>query len=71
MKVNKTNLKNDEIDDTIFYRESTPYKNYPCKMELELTERFDEKKQSLDVLKERGLKGTIQGPRKVNDLFDE
>ena len=37
MKVNKTNLKNDEID----------------------------------VLKERGLKGTIQGPRKVNDLFDE
>lgn len=31
MKVNKTNLKNDEIDDTIFYRESTPYKNIHAK----------------------------------------
>lgn len=56
----------------LYFTEKVPsYKNYPCKMELELTERFDEKKQSLDVLKERGLKGTIQGPRKVNDLFDE
>lgn len=69
-KVNKTYLKDNEIDDTMFYRDSTPYKNYPCKMELELLEKYDEKTYTLDVLRERGLKGTIQGPRKANDLFD-
>lgn len=70
-RVNKTNLKIDEINDTMFYRDSTPYKNYPFKMELELIEKYDEKKYSLEVLKEKGLRGTIQGPRRANDLFDE
>jgi hypothetical protein len=38
-------------------------------MELELLEEFDSIKYSLEFLRKQGLKGNIQGPRRVNGLF--
>lgn len=68
-RVNKVNLNCTEIDDSEFVVNGEPYENYGNYMELELLEKFDNVKYSLEFLKNQGLKGNIQGPRRVNGLF--
>lgn len=70
-KVNKVNLKNREIIDDVFVINGEPYMEYGNYMELELLEVIDSQKYSLDYLNSHGVNGTIQGPRRVNALFDD
>lgn len=67
-RVNKANIKIREIDDSEFVLNGDPYQEYGNYMELELLEKFDRAQFNIEVLKEHGLKGRIQGPRRVNDL---
>ena len=67
-KVNKVNLDYIEIDDSEFVLNGEPYEEYGNHMELELLEEFDNTKYSLEVLKAKGLKGNIQGPRRAKGL---
>ncbi len=67
-KVNKVNLDSAEIDDSNFVLDGEPYESYGNYMELELLEEFIDTKYSLDVLRDKGLKGNIQGPRRANGL---
>lgn len=69
-KVNKINLEHTEIDDTEFVLNGEPYETYGNYMELELTAEFDDAKYSLDVLKDKGLKGNIQGTRRADGLVE-
>ena len=69
-KVSKVNLNPIEIDDSEFVLNGEPYETYGNHMELELVEEFDDTKYSLDVLRNRGLKGNIQGPRRANGLVE-
>lgn len=68
-KVNKVNLPSEEIDDSAFVLIGDPFENYGNYMELELLEEFDDNTYSLMVLKENGLKGNIQGPRRAGDYI--
>ena len=67
-KVNKVNLESVEIDDSEFVLDGEPYESYGNHMELEFVEEFDTTKYSLQVLREKGLKGNIQGPMRANGL---
>ena len=69
-KVNKVNLKHIEIDDSEFVINGEPYELYGNHMELELIEEFNDVRYSLEKLRENGLKGNIQGPRRVKGLID-
>ena len=69
-KVNKVNLNSIEIDDLEFVLNGEPYETYGNHMELELIEEFSDKKYSLGVLRAKGLKGNIQGPRRANGLIE-
>lgn len=68
--VNKVDLPELEIDDLEFNMDSKALGTYPKYMELELLETFDENRYSIEVLRSRGLKGNIQGPRRAGDLLD-
>ena len=59
-----------EIDDSEFVRDGEPYETYRNHMEIELVEKYDGFRYSLEVLRKRGLKGNIQGPRRANGLLD-
>ena len=67
-KVNKANMPEATIDDSAFVLNGEKYQNYGNYMELELLEKYDNSKFALDVLTEKGLKGRIQGPRRVKEL---
>lgn len=47
-----------------------PYEKYGNYMELILVEEFDDTKYSLAVLRAKGLKGNIQGPRYANGILE-
>ena len=68
-KVNKVNLKKIEIDDSAYVLNGQVYIDYGNHMELELIEKYDDEKYSLTVLRNKGLKGNIQGPRRVNGIL--
>lgn len=68
-KVNKVNLECIEIDDSEFVLNGELYENYGNHMELQLLEKYDDNKYSLNVLRENGLEGNIQGPRRVFDTL--
>ena len=62
---NKINLDHIEIDDSEFVLNGDPYENYGTHMELQLIEEYDDYQYSLSKLRANGLKGNIQGPRRV------
>lgn len=69
-KVNKTNLHTLMIDDSEFELSKSLNRDTSIFMELELLETYDDSKYSYEKLKERGLKGNIQGPRRSLELID-
>lgn len=62
----KTNLNGCEIDDHVFVKDGTPFLNYGPHMRLRLVKKLVGCNISIDALKESGLKGNIQGPRRVD-----
>lgn len=69
-KVNKVNLDHCEIDDSEFVLEGEQYEEYGNYMEFELIEKYDDERYSLQVLRDKGLKGNIQGPRRAYGIID-
>lgn len=67
-KVNKANFNKPKIDDSEFVLNGETYQNYGNYMELELSEKYDISRFHIDILVANGLKGRIQGPRRVNEL---
>lgn len=70
-RVNKANLSKVEIDDSEFVINGENYENYGNHMELELIREYADTELTLDMLVENGLKGNIQGPRRVDVLIRE
>lgn len=70
-RVNKTNLSKVEIDDSEFVINGENYENYGNHMELELIREYAYTELTRDMLVENGLKGNIQGPRRVDVLIRE
>lgn len=70
-RVNKTNLSKVEIDDSEFVINGENYENYGNHMELELIREYADTELTRDMLVENGLKGNIQGPRRVDVLIRE
>ena len=70
-RVNKTNLSKVEIDDSEFVINGENYENYCNHMELELIREYADTELTRDMLVENGLKGNIQGPRRVDVLIRE
>lgn len=67
-KVIKANISECRIDDFEFVINGTTFENYGNYMELEMIEKYDPSKFHYDTLVANGLKGRIQGPRRVNEL---
>lgn len=70
-RVNKANLSKVEIDDSEFVINGENYENYGNHMELELIREYAGTELTRDMLVENGLKGNIQGPRRVDVLIRE
>ena len=70
-RVNKTNLSKVEIDDSEFVINGENYENYGNHMELELIREYAGTELTREMLVENGLKGNIQGPRRVDVLIQE
>ncbi|MBQ7104015.1 MAG: hypothetical protein IJN89_08160 [Anaerotignum sp.] len=70
-KVNKTNIVNRRLRGTEFVKDKIELDGrYGRYMELELIEKYDDKRYPIETLRSRGLKGNIQGPRKAKELLD-
>ena len=54
-----------EIDDHIFVKDGTPFLNYGPHMRLLLIRKLVGNGLDINALKGRGLRGNIQGPRRV------
>ncbi len=67
-KVNRANFSETRIDDSKFVLNGENYQNYGNYMELELLEEYEAERFHIDVLIANGLKGRVQGPRRVNEL---
>ena len=70
-RVNKTNLASIEIDDSEFVIHGENYENYGRHMELELVHEYADTELTLGKLVENGLKGNIQGPRRVDSSIQK
>lgn len=66
-RIKKVNKPYSTIDDKQFMIDGQPYINYGNYMELELLSDFENESIHLTSLKEHGMKGNIQGPRRVYD----
>ena len=67
----KTNMEGYEIDDHIFVRDGTPFLNYGPHMRLHLVKKVEGDNLHIKALKRQGLRGNIQGPRRVDgDLLE-
>lgn len=62
----KTNLPFIGIDDSAFVKDGTPYLNYGTHMRLKKVSSLDCKGLDLWTLKEKGLRGNIQGPMRLS-----
>ena len=62
----KTNLPKAEVDDSAFVINDIEYGNYGNYMELKWIEKYPEDKFTLDKLIAEGLRGNIQGPRRID-----
>lgn len=70
-RVNKTNMVSRRLQGTEFVKNKTELDGrYGRYMELELIEKYDDQRYSIDRLRSKGLKGTIQGPRKAGMFLD-
>lgn len=67
-KAIRVNYENTVVDDAEFVINGESYENYGNYMELQLEEVYEPSRFSTSVLVENGLKGRIQGPRRVNEL---
>ena len=67
-KVNRVNVPHITIDDSEYVLNGTTYESYGNYMELELIEEFERTRFSIEILQANGLKGNIQGPRRVKEL---
>lgn len=67
-KVNRANYSSAQIDDFEFVLNGETYQNYGNYMELELIEEYEDSRFNIDVLRANGMRGIIQGPRRVNEL---
>ncbi len=65
-KVNKVNLPQIEIDDSKFIINGELYEKHPAHMELELLATFTDE-LTMDIMATHGVKGRIQGPRRMNE----
>ena len=70
-RVTKANLTSCEIDDSEFVLIGDNYVNYGNHMELQLERVFMENQLSFSKLKQEGLKGYIQSPRRANDRIQK
>lgn len=68
-RVNKVSLNMIEIDHSKYVVDGEQYENYGRYVELELLETFTKSEYSLIKLRELGLNGNIQGPRRADQLF--
>ena len=68
-KVNKVRLPEEEIDDSAFVLNGENYEHYGRYMELECIREYKKFQLGLDLLKENGLNGNIQGPRRVDPII--
>ena len=70
-RVNKTNMVSLRLQGTEFVKNKTELDGrYGRYMELELIEKYDDQRYSIDRLRSKGLKGTVQGPRKAGKFLD-
>jgi len=67
-RVNRSNFSTTKIDDSAFVLNGETYQNYGNYMELEMLEEYDISRFCIDVLMVNGLKGRIQGARRVKEL---
>lgn len=69
-KVNKVDLDSIEIDDSEFVISGEPYETYPVHMQIELIKKYDNE-LTKSIMENNGVKGIIQGPRRVCDELYE
>lgn len=62
----KTNLPTADIDDSAFTIDGLAYENYGNYMELKWLEKYPSDRFTLDKMKAEGLRGNIQGPRRID-----
>lgn len=62
----KVNLDKVSIDDSEFVIHGEAYENYGRYMELQLLEKYENQKLSLEILKDHGLR-SVQGPCRVTE----
>ncbi len=65
-QVTKVNLSEIEIDDSDFVINGDSYEKHPTHMELVLIRKYSDE-LIMDTLSAYGVKGRIQGPRRVNE----
>ena len=70
-RVNKINLCGVEIDDSEFILNGEPYEAYGNHMELELLKTFNGTDYALAELRNKGLRGNIQGPRRAKGIVND
>ena len=68
-EVVKTDMDCYEIDDHIFVKDGTPFLNYGLHMRLQLIRKLDGHGLDINSLKRQGLRGNIQGPRRVEGVL--
>ncbi len=69
-KVNRVNITDLSIDDSAFNKELSTLPPYGRYMELELTDTFPKDQFELGTLREKGFKGSFQGPfRATSELL--
>lgn len=69
--VNKVNLHSIEINDSDFIINGENFEKYGCHMELKLLKKYSDDHFTLELLKAHGLKGNIQGPRRMIDSIQK
>ncbi len=61
----KVNLPSVEIDDSVFVKKGDAFEHYGNYMELKLEYSFSHEQLTLSKLAAAGMKGNVQGPRKI------
>lgn len=64
-RVLESEVTNYPMNDSPYVIDGSYYESYPVKMKLELLEEYPDDKYTLEKLHSYGLKGTIQGQRRL------
>lgn len=70
-RVTKVNLNSIEIDDSEFIINGEQYVNYGNHMELEFIKEYRDSDLTISLLAENGLKGQVQGPRRIDSTISK